>query len=90
MKNAFSLEECNKLIQRTEQTGYVPAKINIGGGREMLQPDVRRSLRCIIDDSTVADEIYSRVKQFIPKNMFGGNVVGLNERLRFLKYQKGL
>ena len=46
-------------------------------------------MRCIIDDKEVADEIFSRIKSFIPSIFNARDVVSVNERLRFLKYQAG-
>lgn len=34
-------------INMTEKVGYVPALVNVGGGRQKLMPDVRNNDRCI-------------------------------------------
>lgn len=36
IRNVFSSEECAEMLRRTEEIGYVPALVNVGGGREML------------------------------------------------------
>ena len=51
--------------------------------------DFRSSQRCIIDSVEKVDAIWSRIKPFIPEIWRGYTVVGLNERMRILKYHKG-
>ena len=77
------------MIARTEERGYIEAKVNIGGGREMVMKDVRNNDRCIIDDTELANIIWERVKHVVPQTFKGRTVVGLNERLRFLRYYPG-
>ena len=49
--------------------------------REAHMPDVRNSKRCIWDSPEEADQIWQRIKSFIPQHFQGCNVVGLNNRL---------
>ena len=37
----------------------------------------------------MAKEFYDKLKDYIPKQWKGKKLVGLNERLRFLKYEQG-
>lgn len=93
VKNVFSKEECAAMVQETESKGYEKALVNAGGGRQVLDTDYRRSSRCIIDSPEQAAEIWKRVKDYVPAvwNHRGTlwEVVGLNERLRFLRYSPG-
>ena len=89
LDNVLSVEECQELIKVTEEAGYELALINTGGGRQGLRPDVRNSQRCIIDSHDKAAFIWDRIKSYVPKSWKSRPVVGLNERLRFLKYKKG-
>ncbi|CAF4559491.1 unnamed protein product, partial [Didymodactylos carnosus] len=78
------------LIHMSEGRGYKPALVNIGGGQEMLMSNFRNNDRCVIDDVNLANEIYRRIKSYIPKEWkIQYEVVGLNERLRFLRYDPG-
>ncbi|CAF0954096.1 unnamed protein product [Didymodactylos carnosus] len=90
--NVFTKDEC-QLIDMSEKEGYKPALVNVGFGQEMLMPDFRNNDRCIIDSIDLADKIYQRIESYIPKewNINGSTykVVGLNERLRFLRYDPG-
>jgi predicted 2-oxoglutarate/Fe(II)-dependent dioxygenase YbiX len=93
VKNVFSSEECRAMIAETEKKGYDQALVNTGGGRQELKTDYRRSSRCILDSVEQASEIWKRIKEHIPVTWnFRGeqwNVVGLNERLRYLRYSPG-
>lgn len=86
LRNVFSFAECDRLIELTERAGYERALINVGGGRQRLMRDVRNSWRHMRDDEALADLIWQRVKAFVPEQKRGCRAVGLNERLRFLKY----
>lgn len=87
--DVFSEEECNEYIKKTEKMGYETALVNIGGGRQMKITDVRNSSRCIWDSVEEANKIWERIKDHIPEVWRDRKVVGLNERLRFLRYDPG-
>ena len=55
----------------------------------------RNGLRCIVDAPRLVDKIFDRLRPFLPARKRDGNgaewrLVGLNERLRFLKYNPGM
>ncbi|RIB19181.1 hypothetical protein C2G38_2083707 [Gigaspora rosea] len=89
--NVCTPEECAALIKLSEAGGYKPALVNVGGGHQQLMTDVRNSTRYILDDVKLSSDLWSRISKFVPniwsKDSFP--VVGLNERLRFLRYDPG-
>ncbi|CAG8560436.1 16878_t:CDS:1, partial [Racocetra fulgida] len=89
--NVCTPEECDALIKLSETDGYEAALVNIGGGQQQLMTDVRKSSRYIRDDVKLASDLWSRISKFVPatwsKESFP--VIGLNERLRFLRYDPG-
>ena len=90
LDNVLTEAECSDLIQITEDQGYEPALINVGGGHQKKCPEVRNNERCILDSVDKANMIWDRIKDYIPdiwRTKY--KVVGLNERLRFLKYGPG-
>ncbi|XP_077999261.1 uncharacterized protein LOC144452113 [Glandiceps talaboti] len=87
--NVFTKEECDDFIRRAEEKGLEMAMINIGGGREQLRPEARNNFRCYIDSFEESERIWERVKQFVPKTWIGHKALGLNERLRVLRYDPG-
>lgn len=95
-------QECNELIQRSEDKGYEKALVNIGRGRQMAMQDTRNSDRCIIDDPDFAEMLYQRmlakIEEVEPRLLHPilnwktkgvEHAVGLNERLRILRYDPG-
>eukprot|EP01137_Pigoraptor_chileana_P010420 Opistho-2@60034 len=69
--------------------GYAPALLNVGGGYEIRASDVRNNTRVLLDDVSLADKIWQRMKHEIPPTWEEHDVKGLNERLRFLRYDPG-
>lgn len=91
LSHIFSSEECQEWIRMSEEKGYEPALLNVGGGRQISAPKYRNSDRCIIDSHELAEKLFIRLKSFLPLTWKDGKfeLVGLNERLRFLRYDPG-
>ncbi|KAF0694547.1 Aste57867_14587 [Aphanomyces stellatus] len=89
LENVLSAKECKALIAKSEASGYEQALLNVGGGQQELRTDVRNNDRCIIDDTAAAAIIWGRIRSFLPATFNGHDVVGVNERLRFLRYDPG-
>lgn len=87
LHNVLSKEECQKMIQATEELGYTD------DAAVSLPRSVRHNnnLTWVADDTTV-DMIWQRCKdKFNDKHnhFFGKQPLGLNGRCRFYKYQQG-
>merc|ERR1712183_1051020 len=80
LDNVLSAAECEDLLKKTVFRGRFR-----GGGRNFD----RNNQRCIIDSQEYADLIWERIKSHLPQTWNSHPVVGLNERLRFLKYSPG-
>merc|ERR1711874_366955 len=80
LDNVLSAAECEDLIKKTVFRGRFR-----GGGRNFD----RNNQRCIIDSQEYAGLIWERIKSHLPETWNSHPVVGLNERLRFLKYSPG-
>eukprot|EP00042_Codosiga_hollandica_P017963 m.51163 g.51163 ORF g.51163 m.51163 type:complete len:223 (-) comp48245_c0_seq1:585-1253(-) len=89
LDHVLSARECETFLAVTEAAGYTQATVNVGGGREMLAVDYRNSGRCIIDSVDVAAALWQRIQPFVPPTFCARPVLGLNERLRFLRYGVG-
>jgi len=101
--DVFTKEECDAFIARSEEQGYEEALVNIGGGQQQKMTDFRNSDRCIIDDPVFAQEMWRRILEIMtsasPHDDIGQDklhspaagftAVGLNERLRILRYGPG-
>jgi len=95
IEQLLTAEECTALIEHTESKGYDRALLNIGGGKEILATEVRNSDRCIIDDEGITRLIWGRIRAALKESKIPHlwakfeTAVGLNERLRFLRYDPG-
>ncbi|CAF3802044.1 unnamed protein product [Rotaria sp. Silwood1] len=87
--NVFTPDECQQWIGLSEQRGYSTATVNVGGGMSQLMTDFRNSDRCMIDDVAMARTLFQRIESFLPQTWKNYQLVGLNERLRFLRYDPG-
>jgi hypothetical protein len=103
LDNVLTPEECAAWLGYPEREGYEPALLN-RGVKQSYQPDVRHSDRCVIDNPALVADLFQRIEAFLPQKLHRprrlgrrGEIVktstfeltGLNERLRFLKYNKG-
>lgn len=86
--------ECKSIIEICENYGFEPALFN-----RSLELSARKSSRCIVDDVVFVDMLFHRVRSVMPETLAivrpnnkvdsVWKVVGLNERLRVLKYEPG-
>ncbi|KAG0264708.1 hypothetical protein BG011_006285 [Mortierella polycephala] len=77
------------MIDRSEAIGYEVALVNTGPGQGVHVPGYRDGQRTLIDDPLFAAELWERVKAHVPAVYQERPVIGINERLRFLKYSPG-
>jgi hypothetical protein len=116
LHNVLTPEECENLIRRATKAGFDDALVQDTNGKEVLRRDIRRCGRCIIDDRSLADDVYERITRAVsdlpelerkiarapriaPLPMSPSSddtnvvvvatAVGLNERMRFLRYMPG-
>ena len=81
-------QECRAFIEQSEQLGYSDAPINSSFG-PVLRKDVRDNQRILVDDPELANAWWDRAKGLLVEEWFGWQVVGLNERFRFYRYDPG-
>jgi predicted 2-oxoglutarate/Fe(II)-dependent dioxygenase YbiX len=94
--NILSQDECYNLIQLSELSGYEQVKINT----DETDDDVRNNDRCMIDSVEIVALIWERVMEslktepevrrtLLTMDDTVWTATGLNERLRFLRYDAG-
>lgn len=88
LENVFSAEECQALIAQAEASNFAPVPVSYGG-QEVVNKNLRSGQRVIIDSEEFTSQLWTRISPLIPVKVKGAQVVGLNERLRFLKYFPG-
>ena len=84
----LSVDECSELVKVAEDVGFEAATVNAPGGHQML-PDWRDNTRVTIDDSDRAAWLWGLAREFVPPVIEDARAVGLNERLRFYRYEPG-
>src|SRR5687768_9684823 len=80
--------ECEAFIKRTEAQGFEQASITHAGGTK-IEPKIRNNDRVIIDDFSLAGELWTRAGAAVPRVIAGRQARGLNERFRFYRYTPG-
>jgi len=84
----FTPDECAAHIALAESLGFGDAPINSAFGPQ-LRKDVRNNSRVMLDDAHRAAALWQRCEVFVPKFLGGWQAVGINERLRFYRYDLG-
>ena len=80
----LSSKECAALIRRSEDLAYEPGTI-----AGVVIEQVRNNERVLVDDVTLAADLFSRAEPFLPADIEGHGLAGFNERWRFYRYQPG-
>lgn len=85
---ALSDSRCDELIAFSEEEGYEEATITTPRGFVMAK-EIRNNDRVIYDSEEMAGELFPSVQDYLPSDFDGDELVGLNERLRFYRYDPG-
>ena len=89
VSNVLSPQECAEYISLTENIGYTAAGLTVGQDEYMMAPDVRNNERVILDDEQRAADLWRRIAEYVPASIDNWTAIGLNERLRFYRYDPG-
>lgn len=84
--NVLTDEECDDYIKRSEQIGYDEAPLTTLNGF-VIRKEVRNNTRVMVDDQITVNLLWQRVKNFIPAQIGSWKSIGLNERIRYYKYE---
>lgn len=84
----FTPNECDKYIQISEDFGYEDALVNTPEG-QVLRADVRNNKRVMFTNQDIANFLWERASDFVPTEFDGRKGVGVNELLRFYRYDPG-
>lgn len=84
----FTPDECRKYIQISEDLGYEDALVSSPQGH-VLRTDVRNNKRVMFSNDEIAAFLWDRACDFIPVEYEGRSAVGVNELLRFYRYDPG-
>ncbi len=84
----LTVQECDEFISLSEDAGYDDAPLTTVAG-PVVNKDVRNNARYMMDDPFLAVLLWSRAQPFIPPELEGWKALGLNERFRFYRYDRG-
>ena len=82
-------DDCAELISCINRKGFTPALLNIGGGRQTLDPVARDGHRAIVDSPDLSGWLLEVLRPYLPETFQRGRLVDLNERCRVLCYTPG-
>ena len=85
----FDEDDCAELIKYINQKGFTPALLNIGGGRQTLDPSARDGHRAIVDSVDLSGWLLEVIRPYLPETFQRGRLIDLNERCRVLCYTPG-
>lgn len=89
ISDVCSASECEDIITVAEKAGFVRASFFTDKDGTEHYSEIRKSDRCILDSKPFAAELFRRLLPHLPAEMNGCKVVGVNERLRILRYGPG-
>jgi hypothetical protein len=82
----ISREECIEHMSVADKIGYEKAMIQTIEGPKFIE-DIRNNDRVIHDNKEIADKLYTRAKALLTQVFDAWTLTGLNERLRFYRYE---
>lgn len=80
--------ECEALIEDSERSGFADATLASDHG-DVIDAQYRNNGRVILDDPALAAWLFERAAPHLPQEVGGWALRGLNERIRFYRYQPG-
>jgi len=84
LHNVLSVNECDQYILFSESQNFQEATVSLESGAKMMK-NIRNNKRLTIENQGTANLLWEKVKSFIP-DIEGKKPIGLNERIRFYKY----
>jgi predicted 2-oxoglutarate/Fe(II)-dependent dioxygenase YbiX len=84
----LSADECAQFIHHSETHGFEEAVITTLDGPQLLK-EARNNDRIIFDDPKLAQQLFSKAQALLPATLSDCQLLGLNERFRFYRYQAG-
>jgi hypothetical protein len=80
--------ECDTYIRISEDFGYEDALLTSPQG-QVLRQDIRNNGRVIFQNDEMAEWLWNRAREVVPHEFDGRAAMGVNELLRFYRYDPG-
>jgi len=84
----LSPQECDKYIRISEEFGYEDSLVTSPQG-QVLRKDIRNNQRVMFENEEIAEWLWDRAREYVPPEYDGRAAVGVNELLRFYRYDPG-
>ncbi|WP_460217800.1 2OG-Fe(II) oxygenase [Psychroserpens sp. MEBiC05023] len=84
----LSVNECSNFIEKSELQTFEAAKINMQGS-QVLNKMIRNNDRLLFFDEDLANNLWLRLKAFVPSTIGSSIAIGLNEMFRIYRYEPG-
>jgi predicted 2-oxoglutarate/Fe(II)-dependent dioxygenase YbiX len=81
-------DDCQAMIAWAEDLGFIDATITTQDGT-VRDEQTRNNDRVVIDDHELAASLWATARGHVPYFMQGCQAIGLNERFRFYRYERG-
>ena len=88
VENFLTPEECQKYIRISEDFGYEDALVSSPRG-QVLRKDLRNNERVMFQNEEIAAWLWERASDFVPYQYDDRSAIGVNEMLRFYRYDPG-
>lgn len=88
VRDVLTPDECAAYIARSEAVGYGDAPVSTFAG-PVVNKRMRSNERVMVDDPPTAAALWERLRGFVPDRRGSWAAVGLNERLRYYRYDPG-
>ncbi|HEX2569785.1 MAG TPA: 2OG-Fe(II) oxygenase [Polyangia bacterium] len=88
LESALPGRICEELIHRAEARQFAPAPVNTNRSL-LLYPALHNLTRVVLEDPKLAAGLWRRLGRGVPRHWGPWRAQGLNERLRFFRYEPG-
>jgi predicted 2-oxoglutarate/Fe(II)-dependent dioxygenase YbiX len=89
LHDVMSPKECKSLVEAARVIGFTHAGLAVGEDVYRVNLAVRNNLRVVIDDTSLANVLWPRVRANVDARHEGAVATGLNWRFRVYEYQTG-
>lgn len=88
IESFLTAEECERQIEISEELRYEEATVTSPRG-EVRLTDLRDNQRVLLQNEEIAEWLWERACDFVPREVDDRPAVGVNELLRFYRYDAG-
>lgn len=85
----LSPSECDRQIEQSEQKGFEYATFGGPDKKQTSMPGLRNNYRVLFENVELANEFWKRCKDHVPRIVEEHETIGVCERFRYYRYDKG-